>query len=240
MKSNLKRICLILAFSTIALVVMAHGLKLVRAQSDCGDEHCIYLPLIIKPPPPVRIASSWLTSGRAGDVYVWGQIENVTSVTVYSVTLGANLYDNADNLLGTYTGTTVLVATFPGELNPYLIGTDLWEWESDADHYDLSITSWSTSSPFEYKPVTVVSQEVTGSWPAIEVSGEIRNDYSQTLHSIRVLVEYTDVYGFYDFQRAYVSEVNLAPGETAGYSILIFYSPPLDVVSVRGQGYLNP
>ena len=59
---------------------MSQGLKPVRTQSDCGDEYCIYLPLIVKPPLPVRIASSWPTSGRAGDVYVQGQIENVANV----------------------------------------------------------------------------------------------------------------------------------------------------------------
>lgn len=239
MKSNLMRNCLVLAFSTIALVVMTHGLKPVWAQSDCGDEYCIYLPLIVKPPPPVRIASSQLTSDRGGIYYVEGQIENVVSVTVYSVTLGANLYDSSNNLLGTYTGTTGLVATFPGKLNPFSIVTDIWP-PPEPDHYDISITSWRTSSPLEYVPVTVVSQEVTGSWPVIEVSGEIRNDYSQKLHSIRVLVEYAEVPGSYDFQRADLSEVSLSPGETAVYSTKIFYSPTPVLVVVRGQGYLNP
>lgn len=237
MNTHPNRAWLVLVCSALLFAALALALAPASAQTGCREDVCFYLPLVLKP-SLVKITYAYLTiPGKQADWMVVGTVRNVTSnTTVYSVTLVADAFDKESTLLGTYTGTTGLVATFPGTTNPFHIWTDLWGSTTHVEYAKVWIDSYSETHSREYRPITVVSANIL---QGRTVSGEIRNDESGTLSGIEVLVQ-ADINPPYRY--ATLGTATLSPGETTTYTVEFwdYFGDPVTEATVQGEGYLVP
>jgi len=235
MKLMLKPLIAIGLIAILAFTVVI-GFDVAMAQSECPSAHCIYLPLISKAKPPVFL--QWRTLGYrvGGDYYITGELHTDPSVTtrpVYDVQV--DVYINDEWHAST---SPLLNAIFPGHpvpISPVTI---------PSYSVDPRITSWSFLSTIDYQPTTVVSINVDSGFIISRVSGEVRNDNSEVMHSIRVVAWSLDQCSFTTPVYATLEKTSLSPGETTSYSVELWaeaYCPgTITTAEVVGQGILEP
>ena len=228
--------CLVLIFAVAGFLAPGG----VESQGQAGATKTIYLPIVSKQAPPqnqtVHIGSSRsYTEGSTR--YVVGEVINGTGKSVYHVEVTAKFYDGANSLLAVEDSYTMLTETLPGQTNPFEL--NLFGAPSTTTWYDLSLT-WKTSSLLDYRPVTVLSQQLRRNG-RVEVFGEVRNSQTQELRGIEVAVTFYDSAGnVVETAAAYANETRLAPGATSPYRV----GPAKDLTfasyTVRAEGYLAP
>lgn len=210
-----------------------------EASNDKNISNYIYFPFI-STPEPIRIVSH-LTCERQGlGLIIDGWIENQTTSTIYSVKLIATMYDQNSESYGPYEIRPTFEATFPNNLNPFVLRTLYGGCEWDKWNHSIEVDSWSFYSPYEYRPVTVakVEWENYGHWS--NFYGTIRNDHEATLHSVNVILKSPQYAGWV----IAIYDTILSPGEEVMFSATIMHAhDPYfndEAVYVLGQGYLEP
>jgi CSLREA domain-containing protein len=211
------------------------------APSNDSESHTVgqqvFVPIITRHYPAlVDVEWSTIYEDIAGNYYLGGSVVNQSGVTVYSVEITARLYNENGYLMGVYTGETALAAPLTGMNNPF----DIYVGSEAPQSYKLEL-DWSVVSPVgsEYRPVTVISQEVIDHCPFVTIQGEIHNDQTETLQGIEVIVLPGDD-GIYNY--AVVGADILVPGGTTEYTDQQYYPSGIcpAFYSVLGQGYLEP
>jgi hypothetical protein len=201
----------------------------------------VYLPLVSVPSPPVQIAEAGLTSMISGQYFLRGDVTAIADHPVYDVAIEARLYDDYNNLLTTATGTTVLTATLPGQLNPFNVITTYLRSDSPyVGRWEAEITGWSLDSDRTYLPATVVSIRTEVHAPYFTVVYvEVRNDNTQTVYDVRVVA--WSLYQCVPIGSQSAAAV-LAPGETAFFntSLTCVDSDFIPTIKAAAQGYIVP
>jgi hypothetical protein len=240
-----KYLNLIIAVGILTIFVIFFGSKPPLAHSGCQDEICLYFPLIYVPAPPVDIINTHFGMHKGG-CNLAGDVFNPGNDPVYSVSVSAEFYDSDGDLIGILSPSPALVATLPGESNPFETPYSFsYQCPSNVD-VDIKITSWSLTAPFDYRPVTVISENVdsSGCFPTpggclpteATFFGEIRNDQPVTLANIKLIVKpgSQSYYGV-----ASLSKTTLRPGEVTTYSYFLYDPYGLPISSdfdAQGQG----
>src|SRR6266566_4997067 len=107
--------------ATLLLLMVLFAPASSRASTraaSCAQPGCVFLPIVLRP-PPIAVADLWDTRARDGSVRFGGFVVATGSQPVYDAIIEATLYDGNDQLISTWTGTTVLTATLPGQENPF-------------------------------------------------------------------------------------------------------------------------
>jgi hypothetical protein len=178
----------------------------------CNSQWCTYLPLIFRVQDLV-IADTDILPCKGGMISQV-TIFNTSDRTIYNAVLTIQLYDNQE-IIDTYTGTTGLVATFPGETNLNQKGV-----QNDFDEIEANITSWEYEHDPEYYPVLVLSKNFTGTETCGTVFGEIKNDTDDYLSTLGIMVTGGSC-GQYTLAKA--GKDILAPGEITSYEASACY-----------------
>jgi hypothetical protein len=220
----------------------------LAGSKDCAS-HCVYLPLTTT--APIVQVGAYGTTVTRGDhaLIVVGEVVNLTSTPVYSVTVEARFYNN-EELITTETTTTAFTATLPGQSNPFQVRGPSVE---DYRHltFELSIKDWAETSDIIYQPLTILSKAVSGGFQPY-VSGTLLNTHSSTLTSVQVAVwgidsrydpNDTEFYTYYALGVPTTS--TLAPQQTTSYDASLIMimgdrAPPLASMRVAAQGVVAP
>lgn len=220
----------------LTLCVVTVSLSPVTAQPHALSRHSIFLPMIPFSVPPVQIVASSAGFFRQSPYSIYGSIRNATETPVSSVIITAHIYQ-ADTLLGIFSTSTAFTATLPDLPNYFHIQTDIHI--SQPDRYELSVTSWDTTDPLDYRRVPVASQHQEGDGIRTRVFGELANPYSRPLHGIEAVIEPGTNS---PYARVSLSQDTLAPGATIPYSIVILhpFEPAVPSFTIQAQGYLAP
>jgi hypothetical protein len=133
-----------------------------------------------------------------------------------------------------------LPVLFPGQAGPFF-GMEHFPGKHRIARVEVLVTGYSVSSTSEYQQVTVLSKHLSGHSGESETFwGEIRNDSSETLQSVKVVVWSIHPDGDIRPAVAQLGQTTLAPGETttytAGVFVYTYYPPYLSEVDVVGQG----
>jgi hypothetical protein len=223
-------------FAIFAIGILIAGLlptsgRAANNASACSQPVCFYLPMVVNP-PPAQVVETALGQTR-GNYYavLFGSIVNVTSRPIYDVKIEVSLYDGTNQLVGTWTATTILTATLPEQANPFAFETTESLLDTPGPHRVAAhIVSWTTTNTQVYHPVTIVnvSKHVSPYGDtALEV--ELRNDDPVALTNVQVAI-----WGYAQPpQIMKLSLVNsLLPGATTTLSAFLrSYSGPIHVVA---------
>jgi hypothetical protein len=239
MELMMRKLNLLLMCLGLCLVVGMFAGQAAAGQTACDESHCTYLPFVFRPEPPVRIAYITTEGQRDLSQNLFGELINVTSSPVYSVTHETNFYSPDGQIVRRSEGTVYFSAVLPGQPVPFEAGN--YDPYDENLTYRVFITGYSTSSQSEYQPVTILSKQLSGHRGTATFSGEIRNDSSQSLQSIKVVLWSRE--NRIGPRPAIVADPTLAPGETTSYSVFVDvseYSPDPSEYSVEGQGEVVP
>jgi hypothetical protein len=190
-------------------------------------------PLLIQ----VRSHRSFSVTAYGPSLYVVGEVENKSSSPIYYVVVMVKFYDAANQFVATASSDAYLRKTAPGQRNPFKVG--LSNPPNDISRYEF-ILAWSTSSSY-YQPVTVLNQQTRDNG-GIEVFGEVRNDQSHELSSVKVVVAFYDAAGeVVDTNYNYATVSTLTPGAISTYSVHTSYDSNPSLVfsslNVQAEGY---
>jgi hypothetical protein len=240
-KVIMRKLLMLLTLYVILMIVAVQAVfGDVAAQRTSTDNHSTYLPLVLQA-APVEVVIVKETHSRANTYHVIGELVNLTSSPVYSVTLEIRVYDVEDRLLGTSTGPPLFFATVPGQRNPFEGGVNVSYWQ--VARSEIRVVGWSLSHNPPYAPVTIASAEPRTSNGYLYVSGELRNDTEYVLEDVRVAVWSPSQY----FALAsHPAADSLAPGATVPYEVAVFmYSTgppgtPIPAFGVSAQGIVAP
>jgi len=230
-------------FIGLLLIFVAAGITLNRSASSAPPEGDTlhYLPLVFKAdePPIVEIVglNYWESFGYYPTYYkVYGYVNNLTDDPVYSVELEVDYticseFDPCYS--GTYTISTVLPATLPGQLNPFSHESTLGH---ASIHYgEVRIKSFSLNgNGVSYAPLTVVNWEYANSI----LSGTIRNDTEHTLTDLALVITKLDYPCGFTSIEPDVS--TLGAGQQATFSKGISEYCMSDTPAIFGQGISQP
>jgi hypothetical protein len=163
-------------------VVLCVGSTSASIPAACTGAHCVYLPLVVTP-ELVTVSDVQLEGTRFEGVAISGEVLATTSTAVYSVTLEVRTYGRSGNLISTTTGRPALVATLPGQPNPFYFGTGATD-EDDPARFDIRVSGFSRTHPRTFLPVTVniTSYEYVGG--LILLSGTLTNESALPLENI--------------------------------------------------------
>ena len=187
----------------------------VSTSKSIGTENLYFFPVVAKQ-IPIRLYYS-VGTGRYGEVYFDGFIENISSQPVYSVTLTINITGINPPGSFTFSVTPGFASTLPGQPNPFVLYTDILQFSK----YDVEVTTWGWDSSEKHAQVAIVSEYEEWSCQFL-VSGEIRNDQASSLRDVRVLVRpILDYVGYGD---ADLKTDFLGPGESTFYTAQHFDS----------------
>ena len=221
---------------TLCFLIFASD-HLIQAGGDCPNTYCLYLPFTSSP-APVRIIQ-YHTSNYYGDVLrVTGEITNTTNIPVYEVVIEIRAYDDANQLIGTFSGTPVFTSTLPGQLNPFDFVTNFSTWAVYNITFD--VTNWSFNSNQIYAAPTIVMTDTLFTPNITYVTTTIRNDNAQSLINVR-----GDAWSLKQWNSIYPQLVTdyLAPGETVTFNSMVYvpYFPTLPpTIRVAVQGVVEP
>jgi len=169
---------------------------------------------------------------------VVGEVINETPDTVYSVKVIARFYDAANQLIATDDTFTFFSAVFPNQRSPFRVL--LFDPPSDIARYELTLDVSDTSF-LEYRNVEVLSQSTRDTSIGVEVFGEVRNNRSQTMNSVEVVVTFYDAdLNVIDVDNGFPSVTTLDPGETSVYSLSTLTENTFSSYVVQAQGYVAP
>ncbi len=212
--SRFQFLCCLLAM--FMLLSLANHNAATSAKVACSSPYCIYMPIatILQ---PVYIADVIGSYDRSHKYFIKGDVTAIVGNQVTGVVLEAQVFD-LDQLLGTFTGTTELTATLLGQLNPFIIGTNISTYEHPLEnlHQDIRAIEWNSDGSPAFAPLTVVMTQTEEYIPlGTTVTATFRNDESLPM---------TNVWGMaWSFCQENISDkellaVDLAPGETISYT----------------------
>lgn len=207
-----------------------------------------YLPLVARSCADalsVRSSTfSHLFSTRLTTFQTVGEVRNLSSSPVYSVTLTLRVYNAATGaLLDTQERPALLPQSSSTVTNPFKI-----EWSNSAPASDLRqevSATCSLASAHTYAPLTVLSQQLDASTDSPTITGAVRNDGTSTVQAIAVAATIYDQSGQPLDAGGYQATVTLAPGAQAAYTITFNKtyscfcdtgSPLVGRIAVQAQG----
>ena len=207
-------------------------------QPDESHDHELYLPYIISSYYPVNVLrAGFCIDKNLNSDCILGEIANNSHTTVYNTRIRADVFEDGV-LTQTYTATTWLPATFPGDTNPFMFGISMYvDFNTDLT---VSVENYDFENEPEYQPLTVVSKIYIGGFETGYLSGQIRNDTPDTIQDIGVVTNGCNIIGY---GRATVGSSSLTPGETTSYTSCSMYYPGSqdgESYSVWAQGAVAP
>ncbi len=219
----------------LALVVFA--LPMLAAKSPQAASYRVYLPLV-RSFEPIQIEGLRLRPVTFCSSSVVGWIRNVSSRPIYDVRIEVRMNDVVETVA------PALPATFPGEMNPFSASRFVTPEGCDSRKvtYTATIRSYATSSPIDYRPVSVLSTRSDAGTRT--VSGVIQNTESTTLSDVRVVVANQAgiaVIATLDPHDGRDGRRTLALGARANYAAQFgFFQWGGGDYWVRGQGVVRP
>jgi hypothetical protein len=167
----------------------AQALTTLGQSADCAGNHCSYLPLIAKPIPVVVVNSHLETTGRAGVIYVVGEIRNEINVPLRDIIVRAKIYRD-DQFIHEVQQKAIIPATLPGQLNIYNMYSGLLGGGAVLPRVRASIDVLTTTTDTyeDYRNLTV-ENITTGLFtltPGTTVTVTVKNSSLQSLNNIRM------------------------------------------------------
>lgn len=145
----------------------------------CTSSDCIYLPFVSGRSVSTTIAETLESGNRTGQYAVAGTV--AASTTVTNVTIQAKAFDTTGQTIGTSTGSTLLPAVIPGQLNPFAITVSGAQVGSVAQNA-INVLSDNPLNSQSYMSLT--TSLVLGT---TNYTGTIRNTSTFTLTQVRYL-----------------------------------------------------
>jgi hypothetical protein len=222
----------------LVMLLCATSSRAAPAQSICAQAACVYLPAVFVP-PPAQVTSVDFTRDRAGDILVQGEVVNMTASPLYDVVVEARLYDQTNQLIDISSGTTVLSATLPGQVNPFNFYTDLSSHQPPfAARVEAQVSGWNQSSVKTYRPATILQVRTEPGLPSVSVTvhADIRNDESVPLTNVQVIA-----WSFPQNNIITGTTIDrLMPGATATVTTYVVYGYDENAIKVATQGIATP
>lgn len=222
----------------LALLLAGSGTAGRAAPAEPPETVRAYLPVLpYAPAPPVEFVNLRFGRDRGGKCRFRGEIGTTSDRPVYEVQIEARVYDELDQLVGVWTGTPVLTATLPGQLNPFEIGTMANCLDPDSDKRgEAAITGWELVSPVAYTPLSaeIFPKESPPENLVDRVTVRIENDGPVPLEDVEVLI-----WSLYQYEGIIhpqtLAEVML-PGEAITITESFIYPVFLNTVHAAAQG----
>jgi len=195
------------------------------------------VPATPTPISPVVIIKSHRGFMESDSYYVVGEVANNTAATVYRPRIDVRFYDASNQLIAVETGYGILSRLPSGGKDPFSV--ILFDAPNNIARYELTLAH-SDDGILDYRAITVLSQQVRDRF-GVEVFGEVRNDTGATVRPAKLAVTFYDAAGnVTDVDYGYTSG-DLAPGQTAIYSVATFDEDLVyDSYHVQAESYLVP
>lgn len=236
--NNRKSFPLHLSLNIVLLVVLLFTPSSSSAiTTSCPDNYCLYLPYV-NSPKPVKIMQTKATRSISGQFRVIGNVATTLDLPVEEVILELKGYDLRTGLLGVITGTTVLTATLPGQLNPFDMNTPFDAGEVYS--YSVEVVGWNSNPDTILCAPTLVATDTHWSFTGIDVVTTIRNDSPQTLSNVQSIAWALDTAS--GLSLIPVTD-SLLPGETMTFASFVYGYYPLGYIPpiwVAVQGITEP
>lgn len=164
-----------------------------RQLSNCSEDKCIYLPLVIRPIPIIVINSHFETVDKAGAIYIVGEIRNDIDLPIEDIFVRAKIYKD-NQFVQEVQQKAIISATLPGQLNIYDLYTGLIGGASVLPsiraNIDVLTTTVDTSGVYRNLKIESIttSRLVEQGIPGTTVTVTVRNTHAQALHNVRVRV----------------------------------------------------
>lgn len=181
----------------ILVLALTIGALSQLAQAQTGGT-VLHLPLVASPDPvaveirteagqPVRVLtarSELRTTGRA----VVGEVINSSTAPVYQVRISGTFYNSIGQEVASDDTFAFLPLTAPGQRNPF----EVYVAQAPAGIARVALTvTWRNTPQEEYRPITVVSQELRQDGPP-RIVGTVRHDGPGALREPEVAVTFYD------------------------------------------------
>ncbi len=176
-------------------------------------------------PVPLAVQGSTVYENADGDLHVVGEVLNSRSGSICNVKIVGTFYDTADQVVGTGFVYTMLDIVGAGEAVPFDL---VWlDPPSNVDSYELQVEYAITdSAPIR---VEVVSHQGSTSGGDYHVLGEVRNQNTFTVNSVRVVVTfYNDQSEVLRTVLYYTALDTLSSGQKAPFDVTL-PDPPDDL-----------
>lgn len=99
---------------------------------------------------------------------VIGGVANITNEPIYQVNVQVSAYDVSNQLIGTFSGSTIFTATLPGQLNPFDLYTDIPA--EDTHFLSAQVTSWAITNTQIYIVPTIVITNIVQVFEGVSVT----------------------------------------------------------------------
>ncbi|NJM41733.1 MAG: hypothetical protein HC853_13720 [Anaerolineae bacterium] len=231
----------------VVLVLLVQSPFLSRSSAPCLQKYCIYLPVTNK---PLVVTINQIQFGKFdkyGTEYAFGEVINNSNSPVYNVVVQVTFhYFTGSGYDLSFTNTTFLTATLPGQANAFRVDPlDGGKILSDA-----KVLSWSITPTVSFADLTVVASNVYTlpiDGPFGEpnfytvVTSTLRNDTNSTLKDVQVYVWNVNT----TLNSRQVISI-VSPGATIVFSTSLFNSSlwsgvsPNDTIRIVAQGIVSP
>jgi hypothetical protein len=162
-----------------------------------------------------------------------GEVVNGTTAPIYKIRITANFFNANQQVVATQETLAYLAQTSPDQRNPFKIQLD--NAPTDITRYELSL-SYDDTSVVTYQDLTIISQEMRKN-DGQAVAGELRNDFSENLGSVVVVVALYDASGtVVDVYQGVPRATQLAPNDTSPYEVPVVGDQPFASFMVQSQG----
>lgn len=170
---------------------------------------------------------------RDSTLFVVGEIVNGSVGPIYRTRITATFFNNSDQVVATQEGSAYLAQTSPDQRNPFKLQVD--NAPDDITRYELSLR-WDDVSVVSYQDLTITSQELRQNEGPV-IAGELRNDFTENLGSVVVVVTLYDAAGnVVDAYQSTPRATQLAPNEVSPYEVPVAADPPFTTFAVQSQG----
>ncbi len=158
---------------------------------------------------------------------------NGTTAPIYKVRITANFFNANEQVVATQESFGYLAQTSPDQRNPFKIQLD--NAPTDITRYELSLT-YDDVSVVTYQDLTIISQEMRKN-EGTAIAGELRNDFTENLGSVVVVVALYDASGnVVDVYQGVPRASQLAPNDTSPYELPVVTDQPFTSFMVQAQG----
>ncbi len=207
----------------------------------CPKPHCVYLPVMNNPIPVTAKALRTLGGGKFGSGPAFGEVVNNSYSPVYNVVVQVTFVNVLNLDVSSFTNTTLLTATFPGQVNPFIVSHK----GGFVQISDTKVLSWDITPTVTLSNLTVVaSHAYTVPYAApigyptfyVIVTGTLRNDTGRTLKDGHIYVWNVNPASI---DHKTISQV--APGAMVTFTAgLIEGVLPTDTIHIVAQGVVSP
>ncbi len=223
--------------SIILLGVTFLGALIVRNGTSANSSETHYLPAVFSYSPPLQISNFGYIGSRFGTTIVQGEVINVSPTPIYNAILLFRAYNSQNQIIGQWSITTILTATFSGESNPFQFDVgNGWQIALLTGE----ITGWSVSGNKMLAAATVVNVLVEVDATNAYVTAVLRNDNPTPLKDVLATAWKTN-YQSVPIRRDLIT-TSLLPGQVVTYTTTILFAggPVPPPVSVAAQGEVVP